>query len=216
MSSDRHRPAIKVAPKSNAFKQALKTGRCDHYALDIGHTTTLSAVNTYGWTGGCQSKKQAKRTNHMFEGVIDGLHLQPPGPRCIVGDINGDMCNFRALQDLLDYEGWTELGQKANIWRGTPNQHTCIAPGTSAPTRRDYVLVNTEALQLVTGFEVLHQQHFLVHSFLQVTFTPPKHDRKTVKEVKPNTMTQCLEDYCKNMGQMVKMKRRRESTRKAS
>ena len=40
--SDHQRPAIRVKPRAPNFQQAFKTGRCDHYALDIGCTQTLS------------------------------------------------------------------------------------------------------------------------------------------------------------------------------
>jgi len=88
----------------------------DCYTLDIGHSRTLNAYNLYGWTGAMQNKRAASRTNHLLEAIVDEVDAQPLGPSCIVGDLNGDPDKFKALQDLLTNQGWTDLGANGKIW----------------------------------------------------------------------------------------------------
>ena len=46
------RQALKVKPITQSFSHAVATGRTDHYAVDIGGTSSISIYNLYGWTWG--------------------------------------------------------------------------------------------------------------------------------------------------------------------
>ena len=190
------RPPIRVKPKTQAFQKATELGRCDHYAIDIGHSAALSIYNWYGWSGSHQNAKLAARTNAMVEATIDEYNTQPLGPAVFAGDINCNTQDLRALSDLLVGGGWVDLGERADIWNRPKGQPTCLAPNSSTPTRRDYVFANAEALQLIVDFEVRPQQHFPVHSFLRVTFRPPKGDRYFWHNFRPDNLTNSFDKFC--------------------
>ena len=86
-----------------------------------------------------------------------------------------------------------DLGAHARIWGKTDNEHTCVAPNTNQPTRRDYVFVNQEALQLIQDFEV-------VHSILRVSFVAAKSRSTYLKAVKPASMSAFTDNSCKQHG----------------
>ena len=98
---------------SSQFAKAVETGRCDHYALDVGCATTLSIYNLYGWTGGHQNKKKAARTNSMCEAVEEEIFEQPDGPTAIVEDMNADKEDLQSLRARLASQGWTDAGAEA-------------------------------------------------------------------------------------------------------
>jgi hypothetical protein len=89
-----------------------------------------------------------------------------------------------------------DLGERADIWNRPKGQPTCLAPNSTTPTRRDYVFANAEALQLIVDFEVRPQQHFPVHSFLRVTFRPPKGDRYFWHNFRPDNLTNSFDKFC--------------------
>ena len=56
-----------VKPRTEAFTQAVQTGRVQAYALDIGAHTVIFCYNVYGYTGGHENTRQAKKTALLFE-----------------------------------------------------------------------------------------------------------------------------------------------------
>jgi len=167
---------IRVKPATTKFAAAVATGRLDHYAIDIGHPTALSCYNIYGWSGGPQNTRLARRTNGLFECAIDEIDAQPLGPACIVGDINGDPEHFKALQELLNHRGWTDLGAQAYRYGSEPNIATCRVRGSE--TRRDYIVCSPEAIDLVHEFKVVQSDDYPVHAHLQLTLKLPPADAR--------------------------------------
>ena len=45
----------------------------------------------YGWTGGIKGSKAADRTNDLLAIAANEFELQEPGPKMLVGDLNGDL-----------------------------------------------------------------------------------------------------------------------------
>ena len=134
ITSIHSRKVVKVKPRSDSFKRAVTTGRVEHYAQDIGCSTTLSIFSIYGWTGGHQVRKQACRTDAIIAAIHDEVQRQPTGPVIIAGDLNGETKDFRTLQDMLDHESWTDIGEQAQLWGQPKSQPTCLAPNTTIPT----------------------------------------------------------------------------------
>ena len=207
------RKAVKIKAKTKAFEDAVDTGRAEHYALDIGHATTLSVFNIYGWTGAHQSRKQALRTDHLIAAINDEVHQQPDCPVLVVGDLNGDPNDFKTLSDMLDHEGWTDIGAQAHIWNQPRNHPTCRAPNSETATRRDYVFANGLALQLITDFKVEEQLDFPVHSFLKLTLSPGSAEQFINKDIRPKNLTQHFEAYCDDISKHVEDAKTKEGIR---
>ena len=122
----------------------------------------------YGHTGGRKDPKAAIATNALIQVVHGELDAQPKGPKIMAGDLNADVPNLPFLQTMIQNDGWTDVGAQAQMWGGTPNEHTCLGHNAKETTRNDYMVVNDSCLPLVEGVRVLHQEGFLVHSVVQV------------------------------------------------
>ena len=126
------------------------------YAINLTKSKVLMYVIIYGHTGGRKDPKDAAATNTLLKIAHEELETQPKGPKVIAGDLNADPKNLPHLLSLVNNEGWTDLGAKANIWGGIPEEHTCMGHNAKDSTRNDYALVNSACLPLVKGVRVLH------------------------------------------------------------
>ena len=149
-------------------------GRAALYAVEFkgGHTVTFVVI--YGWTGGAQDAKAANRTSDMFEIIFNELKMQPDGPKFVVGNSNVATADITSLNlALLTPEGethaWHDIGALAELWGQMPCEPICKAYNANKPTRRDYVIANTEGLGLVESFEVSWKDLFAVHATIQFT-----------------------------------------------
>ena len=142
---------ISMAPKSEVFKEAVANGRAAHYGIGTIGGKVISIFVNYGYSGAAGSKKQVKKTNQIFEAIIEERKLIPCGPAAIVGDYNGDPPNFKGLQRLLIKEGWTDFGADAHRWNQTRNEYTCVTKNALKPHRRDFICGNAEFDVMATG-----------------------------------------------------------------
>ena len=51
----------------------------------------------------------------MLEAVFAEFESHPPGPKLILGDINGDPQNFPVLQAALDAEDYVDIGNYPGV-----------------------------------------------------------------------------------------------------
>ena len=129
------------------------------------HQRQGAYIRHYLWA---LDQTQADATNALLKTAHQELDAQPKGPKLVVGDLNADPGNLPFLQTMCQVDGWTDLGEQAQIWGGTPSEYTCLGHNAKNPTRNDYMIANPDCLPLVKGFRVLHQEGLQVHSVLQV------------------------------------------------
>ena len=158
------RRAIEVKPKTEAFKKAIEKGKLGIVAVNLTKSKVLTYVVLYGHTGGRKDQKQADATDALLKIAHTELDAQPKGPKMIAGDLNADPSNLPFLQKVCETDGWTDVGEKTQMWGGQSCEHTCLGHNANQPTRNDYIIVNELCLPLVKGFRVLHKEGLLVHS----------------------------------------------------
>ena len=62
----------------------------------------------------------------------------------ISGDFNADTEDLATLQQMLDEEGWTDVGAQGHRWGARRSEATCWAPNSGlSGTRRDFVITNS-------------------------------------------------------------------------
>ena len=108
---------------------------------------TFMIYNMYGWTNANLNKEAAARTNALIAAVFEDMILQPPGPKIIVGDLNGDPPSFADLQQALTTHQVIDVGSQASTWDEVACDYTCRAQGTKEPTRRDCIFATPRCLQ---------------------------------------------------------------------
>ena len=103
-------------PRSKTFELINGKGRVQLYALDLSADTYVLVYNLYGWTNAAKDKNAANRTNDMLEAIIDDMEKQPPGPTLVLGDLNGDVGNFKILQEVVKDGTLIDVGAQAERW----------------------------------------------------------------------------------------------------
>ncbi len=152
-----------------AFTDAMATGRVNIYDLDVdGVVLTIAII--YGWTGAVKGNVACDRTEDLITVVRMEFAEQLVGPKMIAGDVNGDGEIFESLADMIQNEGWTDLGAKADILPagGIAMQPTCHANAGAKETRRDYIFANEYLFPAVDGFRVQVSDDFPTHKPVQV------------------------------------------------
>ena len=114
----------------------------------------------------------------------------------MAGDFNADRANLPLLKTMCQTDGWTDLGEQAQIWGGIPSEHTCLGHNAKDYTRNDYALANSHCLPLVKGVRVLHHEGFQVHSVLQFKLEGSKVVTAYQAPKKPKSLYELLRSKC--------------------
>ena len=117
----------------------------------------------YGSTGGNASTDAAQKTDIMVAALVCELEEVAKDQVCIIGDLNADLEDIPMALDLVENEGWKDMGANAENWGGVKDEPTCMAPNSKKATRRDYILVNQKMFQNVQAFQVEHTDSFATH-----------------------------------------------------
>ena len=86
---------MEVAPNTEAFKQAAKSGRLRIQAVNLTNGKVAHSVIVYGHTGGGRNyPKAAVVTNTLLRIAHDELDAQLKGPKFIASEFNADVANL--------------------------------------------------------------------------------------------------------------------------
>ena len=70
----------------------------------------LVVADIYGWTNAHYDVTAAVRSNDLLDLIWQEFAARPPGPRMILGDLNGDSDDFPVLQALVNDGSLIDLG----------------------------------------------------------------------------------------------------------
>ena len=112
--------------------------------------------------GGHHDKEAASRTNSIVEAVVQEITQRGDIYAFIVGDLNADTCDLPAVTELLQTQGWTDLGACPKWLAGRPPAPTCFV-ADHAGTRRDFILADARLMTMPLAFEVAEEDTFPVH-----------------------------------------------------
>ena len=184
-----------VKPITEAFRQAVETGRVMHYAIALGKGSKLAGFYViYGWSGGHQALVKASKTNLLLDAILQEIEAQPPGPTAIVGDLNAEPQDIGILHNLLLNKGWTDVGAQAHCWGEEDNTFTCLTAGALRGTRRDYIFVNPQLLPAIRHFRVVPDDDHPVHSTLQVQIAVGDLNYEVTQQRQPHDIKQLLDE----------------------
>ncbi len=113
---------------SEAYKHAEATGRCKLVCFDKGGGT-LACATIDGRRGGGNGSREAVRTDDIITIVHVQFGKMAPGPKLICGDLNAMRDALPTLQQMINEEGWTDIGNDARLCGGKPRQNTCHENG---------------------------------------------------------------------------------------
>ena len=107
---------IEWKARTSAYKALNSIGRCAIYGLEVQGRPMWYAV-IYGATGGHSIQEAAQKTDITMSCLIDELSECMKDPICIVGDVNAELDDIPTAWDLLENEGWKDLGKHADMGR---------------------------------------------------------------------------------------------------
>ena len=162
------------------------------YVLDITGANII-VVCMYGWSGAHQHAPSVARTDDLFAIVRAELATHPMSHQLIAGDINGEPEDFPNLVTMIQDEGWTDTGAKAELWGGIAGQPTCHASSKAKQTRRDYIFVNSLLLPAVAGMRVQDDDTFPTHQPVQIRLATTKLQMTYRKVQKTNSAAEAVE-----------------------
>ena len=158
---------IKLKPKTKQLRAACILGRVDLYYIEIGAGHNVYIYNPYGYTGGHGNRNQALKTSALISAIRAEAKAQPPGPVGLRGDLNTDLVDIDEVRNLILDHGWIDVGGRARQWQQPDNEYACLTGNAKLPTRRGYLIVNSEMHPLVTNFQVIHSDTYPTHSTLR-------------------------------------------------
>lgn len=137
--------------------------------MPISNGHLLIIANVYGWTNGHTSKEAAKRTNYLLQCVIAEFEALPPGPKLLVGDLNGEPQDFASLQAAVDNHLLVDIGAHPGFSQPV-EAPTCFTHNGS-PSRRDYMFANIGLVEAIKSMEVSQVDTISTHRLLRLSLT---------------------------------------------
>ena len=145
-------------------------GRAGMYLFEICSGVHCLTYVVYGWTGADTDPQAACRTDDLLCIIHQDMMMQQDGPKLIVGDFNGSLAAFVAFNVIIKSNQLYDIGAMASAFGGINNDVTCKANGKAQATRRDYVIANLQARQMIDAMTVDHKPCFLVHDVIEIVF----------------------------------------------
>ncbi len=164
------------------LQRAINQGRVGMYAHEVCKDTHVIIYTVYGWTNGLGDAEAAARTDDLLSLICADMDLQEEGPKLVVGDLNGPLEAFIGFHMSIKSGKLVDIGAIASAFGGVDGDTTCKANSKSKATRRDYIIANKAAEDLIDIMTVDHDPQFPVHDVLRVTFkaTAPQHTYQAV------------------------------------
>ena len=120
---------------------AEKSGICKIVCFDAGGSTVACGI-VYGWTGAKKGSKDAARTDDLTAILQAQFDAMEPGPKLIMGDLNGSLENFITAVALITEHGWADIGNGDHKCQGKPGRTTCYTKEEAKESRIDFILAN--------------------------------------------------------------------------
>ena len=154
----------------------------------------LQVANAYGWTGSIKGSKAADRTNDLLVIASNELDLQEPGPKMLVGDLNGDLEGLPIVQHLLKEKGWVDVGSQEHLCIGGIDEPTCNINSDCKANRRDFILINDILYDAAKGYRVSKEDVYPTHRPIQISLDLEKLriENRTLR--KPTSAAEAFEE----------------------
>ena len=110
-----------------------------------------------------------------------------------MGDFNGDIDDFPVLANVINDEGWHDLGAIANQWGQPQNAPTCL-PNGGNPSRRDYIIADVFAIGLVEKIRGCTTVDIGNHGILQVAVRLGALANQTTSQKCPKQLAQAFDE----------------------
>ena len=157
---------IPIKPRAKQLKEA-NPSRYQIAGIPIATGGLLLVYNLYLWTGGQGCNEALHRSEQLLEAILADIAHYDSTPIIITGDFNANIMDMAPLTVPLNQGTLIDVGNSSIAKQRGVN--TCY-PSQGKPSRIDYAVVNSLAMQYVTNFQVVDSPH-PVHQRLQIDFS---------------------------------------------
>ena len=98
----------------------------------------------------------AARTDDILAIVEVQFEALEPGPKLIMGDLNGYLEAFPTAMALIREHGWTDIGNDESKCHGKPGRATCKTNKDANESRIDFILENNRMTPAITKQRLSH------------------------------------------------------------
>ena len=109
-----------------------------------------------------------------------------PGPKIIMGDLNGSLDAFPTAMALIKEHGWTDIGNDESKCNGKPGRATCHTNENAKESRIDFILANTRMTPAIVNCYVDENSDYPTHKPLIIEVVT-KLLEVTIKELQKPT-----------------------------
>ena len=113
---------------------------------------------------------EPKKGNNLAARIGDILAIlevqfeaMEPGPKLIMGDLNGSLEAFPTAMALIKERGWTDIGNDESKCHGKPGRATCHTNEDSRESRIDFILANNRMTPAIISWYVDEKSDFPTH-----------------------------------------------------
>eukprot|EP00969_Alexandrium_andersonii_P087374 3854666-Alexandrium_andersonii.AAC.1 len=114
--------------------------------IDAGAAVPIVLYVAYGWANSSTKRELLDHTVLLVEALLEEIREQPRLPHIVVGDFNCDVTAKTGLADIIRNGGLHDACALQHLTREVLPLATCLAHGSKAPTRRDFLLLSPEVL----------------------------------------------------------------------
>ena len=102
----------------------------------------------------------AARTDDILAIIELQFEAMEPGPKMIMGDLNGSLEAFTTAMALIKEHGWTDIGNDESKCNGKPGKATCHANADANESRIDFILANSRLTPAIVNCYVDENSDF--------------------------------------------------------
>ena len=117
----------------------------------------------YGWAGAMKGSKDAARTDDVLAIKETQFEATEPGPKLIMGDLNGSLESFPTATALIKEQGWTDIGNDEHKCQGKPGRATCHTKEDAKESRIDFILANSRMMPAIVKCYVDESSDYPTH-----------------------------------------------------
>ena len=130
--------------------------------FDAGGSTVACGI-IYGWTGAKKGSNDVARTDDLIAILQAQLDLMDPGPKLIMGDLNGSHETFPTAMALINEHGWTDIGNGDLRCQGRPGRTICYTKEEAKESRIDFILANNRMTPAIVKCHVDEGSDYPTH-----------------------------------------------------
>ena len=113
---------------------------------------------------------------------------------------------FWKASELIDVEGWIDIGANADGWGGVPNQNTCHTHAKAKQSRIDGIIVDDAMLQMIKNVDPIWNNDIPTHGIVEMTLESSTRDDEMTQLRKLPTLNGKFDEFILKLAEGMDVK----------